>query len=215
MMTNTNAIRLTLFFLTVCIPVSTQAGDLGTSGATYSIAERDALEEIEERAKQVDWGKLFDREKSEQKIKSYKPKELALLPRAAQDSVRSVDISYRLEFDIPDGRGGILYPRGFSFNPLDYIVYPRTIVVINGADREQVEWFKGSPYAGNLTTVLWITDGSYFDLAVELGRAVFYANTMIANRFGLRAVPCVIAQKGNRLEVSEVDVKAQTKKQSS
>jgi hypothetical protein len=37
---------------------------------------------------------------------------------------------------------------------------------------------------------------------------------MIANRFG-QGVPCVIAQKGNRLEVSEVDVKAQTKKQSS
>jgi len=215
MMTNTNAICLTLFFLTACIPVSAQARDLGTSGATYSIAERDALEEIEERAKQVDWGKLFDREKSEQKIKSYKPKELALLPRAARDSVRSVDISYRLEFDIPDGRGGILYPRGFSFNPLDYIVYPRTIVVINGTDREQVEWFKGSPYAGNLTTVLWITDGSYFDLALELGRAVFYANTMIVNRFDLRAVPCVIAQKGNQLEVFEVDVKAQTKKRSS
>ena len=214
-MTVTNTIRLILFLLIACFPVSGQARDLGTLGATYSIAERDALEEIEERARQVDWGKLFDREKSEQKIKSYKPKDLALLPRADRDSVRSVDISYRLEFDIPDGRGGILYPRGFSFNPLDYIVYPRTIVVINGTDREQVEWFKGSSYAGKLTTVLWITDGSYFDLSVELGRAVFYANAMIVNRFDLRAVPCVIAQKGNLLEVFEIDVKAQTKKRSS
>jgi conjugal transfer pilus assembly protein TraW len=214
-MTGTNTIRLILFLLIACFPISGQSRDLGTSGATYSIAERDALEEIEERARQVDWGKLFDREKSEQKIKSYKPKDLALLPRADRDSVRSVDISYRLEFDIPDGQGGILYPRGFSFNPLDYIVYPRTIVVINGTDREQVEWFKGSSYAGKLTTVLWITDGSYFDLSVELGRAVFYANAMIVNRFDLRAVPCVIAQKGNLLEVFEIDVKARTKKRSS
>ena len=214
-MTGTYTIRLILFLLIACFPVSGQARDLGTSGATYSIAERDALEEMEERARQVDWGKLFDREKSEQKIKSYKPKDLALLPRADRDRVRSVDISYSLEFDIPDGQGGILYPKGYSFNPLDYIVYPRTIVIINGTDREQVEWFKGSSYAGKLTTVLWITDGSYFDLAVELGRAVFYANAMIVNRFDLRAVPCVIAQKGNLLEVSEIDVKARTKKRSS
>ena len=43
--------------------VSVEAKVLGTYGATYPIAERDALEEIQERARQVDWQKVLDRRK--------------------------------------------------------------------------------------------------------------------------------------------------------
>ncbi len=200
-----------LLLMCVFLPVAGQARDLGTIGATYPIVERDALEEIEERAKQVDWGKLFNAEKNEQRIKNYRPKNMVRLPRADHERVRLVDISYTLDFDIPDERGNVLYPAGFTFNPLDYIVYPRTIIVINGADREQVEWFKTSPHYKNVDTVLWIIDGNYYDLAVELGRAVYYANALIVERFDLKSVPCVVVQKGNLLEVTEVDVKAQSK----
>jgi conjugal transfer pilus assembly protein TraW len=94
-------------------------------------------------------------------------------------------------------------------------VYPRTIVVINGSDRKQVEWFKKSSYLKNLNTVLWITDGSYYDLATELGMAVYYANAMIVERFNLMSVPCIIVQKNNLLEVTEVDVESRSKKRSS
>jgi conjugal transfer pilus assembly protein TraW len=163
----------------------------------------------------VDWGKLFNAEKNEQKIKSYKPRDLVRLPRATQNRVRLVDISYTLDFDIPDGKGNILYPKGFTFNPLDYIVYPRTIVVINGTDREQVEWFKKSSYFKNLNTALWITDGNYYDLATELGMAVYYANSSIVEGFNLMAVPCIIVQKDKLLEVTEVDVESRSQKKSS
>jgi conjugal transfer pilus assembly protein TraW len=207
--------RVFLSLLIVALPLSGYAKDLGAIGTTYPVLERDALEEIEERARQVDWGKLFNAEKNEQKVKSYKPKDLVRLPRATRDRVRMVDISYTLDFDIPDGKGNILYPKGFTFNPLDYIVYPRTIVVINGSDRKQVEWFKKSSYLKNLNTVLWITDGSYYDLATELGMAVYYANAMIVERFNLMSVPCIIVQKKNLLEVTEVDVESRSNKRPS
>ncbi len=208
--------QIMVVFIAASFPLLGLAKDLGTRGATYPIAERDALEEIEERARQVDWGKLFgDKEKNEQRIKNYRPKDLAFLPRAAPDRVRMVDISYTLDFDIPDEKGNVLYPKGFTFNPLDYIVYPRTIVIIDGADRAQVEWFKKSPYNRDINSVLWITDGSYFDLSVELGRAVYYVNSLIAGRFKLEAVPCVVVQKGNLLEVTEFDVESRSKKQPS
>jgi conjugal transfer pilus assembly protein TraW len=206
----THSLRIigTLWLLAAGIPFPGQAKDLGTIGATYPVIERDALEEIEERAKQVDWGKLLSAEQNEQRIRHYRPKDLVRLPKANRGRTRVVDISYTLDFDIPDGKGNILYPAGYTFNPLDYIVYPRTIVVINGADREQVEWFKTSSYAGNIAVVLWITDGNFYDLAAELGRAVYYANALIVERFDLASVPCVIAQKGNLLEVTEIDVNA-------
>jgi conjugal transfer pilus assembly protein TraW len=191
------------------------AKDLGTMGATYQIIERDALEEIEERAKQVDWGKLFDKEKNEQRIKNYRPKDLVALKKAEQDRTRIVDVTYTLDFDIPDEKGNVLYPKGFTFNPLDYIVYPRTIIVLDGMDSVQVDWFKKSPYFKNVNAVLWITDGNYYDLSAELGRAVYYANSMIVARFNILAVPSVIVQKGNALEVTEIDVKAHSKKKPS
>jgi len=206
-----NVKRFFIIFLIAVLPLPALAKNLGTIGATYSIVERDALQEIEERAAQVDWKKLFDKEKNEERIKNYKPKDVVRLARATRDSVRKVDISYTLEFDIHDEKGNILYPKGFTFNPLDYIVNPRTYVVINGSDRLQVEWFKKSSYIKDVNTVLWITDGNYYDLATDLGRAVFYANSLIVERFNLMAVPCVIVQKGNLLEVTEVDVEPLSK----
>jgi len=44
---------------------SVQAKVLGTFGMTYRISERDALTEIEERARQVDWHKVLDKRKVE------------------------------------------------------------------------------------------------------------------------------------------------------
>lgn len=203
-----------VFLISAFISIG-HARDLGTLGATYQIHERDALEEIEERATQVDWGKVFDKEKNEQKIKNYRPKDLVAVKKAEQCRVRSVDITYTLDFDIPDGKGNVLYPKGFTFYPLDYIAYPGTIVILDGTDREQVEWFKMSAYFKNSNSVLWITDGNYYNLATELGRAVFYANSQIVDRFNILAVPSVIVQKGNLLEVTEIDVEAYYKKKPS
>lgn len=200
-----------LLTVNLLLPGVGQAKDLGTIGATYSISERDAVEEMQERAKQVDWQKLFDKKTNKDKLKKYHPKDLVLLPRAQRGRTRMVDMSYTLDFDIPDERGNIIYPAGYTFNPLDYITYPRTIVIINGADREQVDWFKKAPYFKDSNAVLWITDGNYYDLSVELKRNVFYANSFIVQKFKLSYVPSVIKQKGNLLEVKEIDVESHRK----
>jgi conjugal transfer pilus assembly protein TraW len=63
-------------------PVIASVHNLGVLGATYSIAERDALEEIQERAKAVDWAKALNREKAKERIKSYRPRNLSKLPSA-------------------------------------------------------------------------------------------------------------------------------------
>jgi len=190
------------------------ARNLGVVGATYHIAEKDALKEIEDKAKQVNWGEAFSREEMEKKIKAYKPENLKPLVRAEKDRTFTVDMTYTLQYDIPDGKGGILYPKGYTFNPLDYIAFPNTLVVLNGADAEQVSWFKDSEYYEDYRVVLLITDGPYYELSKELKRPVFYLNEAIAVRFQLRAVPSVIRQKGRLMEVSEVDVSGDKKKPS-
>ena len=55
---------LAVIALVLCV-TSVQAKELGTFGMTYRIVERDALAEIEERTRQVDWHKVLDKRKVE------------------------------------------------------------------------------------------------------------------------------------------------------
>lgn len=179
--------------------------DLGTFGATCPIAEKDAIEEIEEKASQTDWSKHFNKEKMEKAVKDYQPENLVRLPRAGETRSFKVDMTYTLDFDITDHHGQILYPKGFRFNPLDYMDFPQTLVVIDTTDEDQVAWLKSSEHV--YTATILITDGAFWDLSNSLGRALFYADKQIVERFGLKAVPSIIKQSGRYMEVKEIAIK--------
>lgn len=186
--------------LMVCVS-SAQAKELGTFGMTYRIAERDALAEIEERAKQVDWHKVLDK----RKVENFQgPPDRVRLPRAKRNRSFPVDMTYTTEIDVPDGRGGILYPKGYTFNPLDYVTYPKTLVVIDGADPEQVKWFATSEYDKRLDVMLLLTEGNFGNVSKKISRPLFYADRKIVERLKLQAVPSVVRQKGRIMEVTEV-----------
>ncbi len=186
---------------------SSPAADLGTIGTTYPIKEKDALVEIREKAGMLKQSRIkADLQKA---VRDYRPRDsqgATALKTARQERVFTVDLTHTLEFDIPDGKGGILYPKGYRFNPLDYVNYPRTFVVINGAETRQVEWFRSSPYLKDLNVTLLINGGSYRDLIRMLKRPVFYATAPIIEKFRLQAVPSVIVQKGRLMEVREIAV---------
>ena len=177
--------------------------DLGTTGATYAIVEKDALREIEDRAQEINWAKAFDRAKTEERIKNYQPEGMETLPAAWKDRFFSVDMTYTLNFDIPDGKGGLIYPRGYRFNPLDYAFLPSILVVIDGSDVRQMKWFQQSSYAKDERVMLLLSGGSYKTVMEKLKRPVFFADGKITTKFQIKAVPAVIVQKGTVMEVRE------------
>jgi len=184
---------------------SVQAKVLGTFGMTYRISERDALTEIEERAGQVDWHKVLDK----RKVENYQgPPDRVRLPRAKRNRSFQVDMTYTTEIDVPDGKGGILYPKGYTFNPLDYVTYPKTLVVIDGTDLGQVKWFAASEYDKRLDVTLLLTEGSFGTVSKRISRPLFYADQKMIERLKLKAVPSVISQKGRVMEVTEVKLPA-------
>lgn len=183
---------------------SANAKHMGTVGATYQISEPDALKEMQNKVASVDWGKIVNKDIVTKKVKEFKPQDLKNLPTAKADRKFIVDLTYTLDQDIPDGKGGVLYPKGYTFNPLDYAGLHSIIVVINGNDQNQVEWFKISPYFEDFKTRLILSDGSYYDLAEKLKRPVFYLMAPMAKRFQIQAVPSVVAQNGRYLEVTEI-----------
>ena len=194
---------------TLCIVVimlvatAAHAGVLGSVGATYPIAEKDALVEIEQKAKGIDWSKVITRKS----IEEYDgPSDRTSLPRATRERSFSVDMTYTLVTDIPDGKGGVLYPKGYTFNPLDYVTFVRTIVVINGNDPKQVKWFAASDYRKRIDVMCLLTEGSYLSLGKKLEVPLFYADSMLIERLQLTAVPSVVRQEGKVMVVHEYAV---------
>jgi conjugal transfer pilus assembly protein TraW len=185
------------------------ARDLGTFGTVYDIVEKNALRELEEKAKSVDFSKAVDRTALVRKARNFTPedvKEMGMIGPARKDRTFLVDMTYTLERDIKDDKGNIVYPAGYTLSPLSYVAYPRTLVILNGKRPDQIRWFEESSYAKDAQVTLLLTDGPYSDLAKSLKRPVFYASTKLVEVFKIQAVPSVVRQSGAFMEVTEVRI---------
>ena len=167
-------------------------------GPTSAVVETDLGDELRQRAINVDVEQLRSAQAQ------YQPANLHALPRATKDSSITVNLSHTLEEDVQDANGQVLYPRGFTFNPLRFVTLSGALVVLDGSDPEQVAWFKGSPYGANRRALLLLSGGLAAALRDELQRPVAYLTEDIAQRLQLRAVPSVVMEQDQHLTVREV-----------
>ena len=183
---------------------------VSSMSATYPISEPDLLVEIRERAKHFDYSAI--RKKFEELYEHYKPKEIVQLPPAKGSYSYLVDMTYELPFDIPrvDRNGrivGILYPKGFKFNPLKYIpVDPPVLIVFNGSRKEEVGWvekhFKDFPAYHKLI----ITDGNWQKLTKKFKEQVYFLTPRIKERLNLKETISVVRREGNYMKVKVIAV---------
>ena len=202
--------RKIITFITIILAIGMHgealAKDLGKYGATYPIIEEDAISQLKKAIARYDWEKFKIKQK--EKIKNFKPKDLVDLPVAKEDKVFKVDMTGAIKEDIIGRDGEVIYPKGYKYNPMEYVFMRRIIVFINGKDEKQIEWYKKSPYPADMRTMLLITDGSYLDVRKKLNTmTVYYANKEIIERMGIKALPSVAVQKGTELEVQEYALK--------
>lgn len=192
-----------VLLLSLGLPAAAQQ-HLPRQGQVYSITEPDMLAEIQAKAASVDWAKVLDRGKQRERLKNFQPETLVKLPSARSGRAFLVDMTYTLDVDLPDGKGGILYPKGYSFNPLDYAPLRGKLIVIDGSDPLQVKWFADSPYVKDISVRLLLSGGSYSQLMEKFRRPVFYYMQPMAVRLQLEAVPSIVEQAGKQLKVTEV-----------
>jgi conjugal transfer pilus assembly protein TraW len=174
--------------------------NLGTVGETYPVIEPDVNAQLQERAikRTAEEHRLFP-----ERMKTYQPADLHHLTQATENRTFLVDMTYTLDHDLKDGEGRIIYPRGFTFNPLDYVPFSGGLVVLDGADPAQVKWFQATVYAKDHRVRLLITGGYAAVLVKQLGRPVFYLTDDIARRLQLAAVPSLVIQKEDKLQIRE------------
>ena len=194
------AFILTLLLTGVSLAGAGEIVQLEPVGPTSAVVETDLAEALRQRAVSIDVEQLRSAQAH------YQPANLQALPRAEKDTTTRVDLTHTLEQDLVDAQGTILYPAGFTFNPLQYVSLSGALVVIDGSDPEQVAWFKDSPYGANHRALLLLSGGLAATLRDELDRPVAYLTEDIAQRLQLRAVPSVVMEQDQHLTVREVRI---------
>ncbi|PZU12157.1 MAG: conjugal transfer protein TraW [Sphingobium sp.] len=167
-------------------------GATSTIGRTWPIAEPDAMSEIEARvANAPDMTAKFGPRANWSALKA------ASLGIAPADRTRSLIPFYTVDEDIrlPDGR--ILYPKGFTFNPLDYVSLPQRLVIVHPRD---LAW---ALKAARFTDFILLTAGDALDLSERTGRPLFILEERVKERLGLTVAPVIVAQEGKKLVLSE------------
>lgn len=188
-----------LITLLVTDPLHAAIRELETAGETYPVIEPDMLAELKQHAANTD---RF-REEMQKSIREYQPTGAHRLPPATAARTIAVDMTYTVNENITDGDGRVLYPKGYTFNPLKYVTLPGGLLVLDGDDPNQVEWFRTSPYYADHRIKLLLSNGRAADLIEKLQRPVFYLTDDIARRLQLSAVPSLVVQQGQEMEVHE------------
>lgn len=88
------------------------ASTSNTIGQVYGIAEPDALAEIEQRVRAVDWSKELNKNRD-----SWATFQGVPLPVSKKTQTRTHVPFYTSLIDVPDKDGKVLYPKGYTFNP--------------------------------------------------------------------------------------------------
>jgi conjugal transfer pilus assembly protein TraW len=177
--------------------------ETSTIGRTWPIAEPDAMAEVEARAAQQppNIREKFGPRSGWSALKG------ATLGPARADRVRHVVPFYTLDQDIrlPDGK--LLYPKGFTFNPLTYVSLPQKLVIVHPRD---LGW---ALKTAALTDWIILTGGGdprddALSLGERHGRALFILEERVKDRLGLAVAPVIVRQVGQKLELTEVDLSA-------
>ena len=178
---------------------STARADTSTIGRTWPIAEPDAMAEIEARAAQQppNMAEKFGPRSGWSALKG------ATLATTREDRVRHVVPFYTLDTEIRLQDGKLLYPKGFTFNPLTYVSLPQKLVVVHPRD---LGW---ALKTAALTDWIILTGGGdpsddALSLGERHGRALFMLEERVKDRLGLTVAPVIIRQIGQKLELTEV-----------
>jgi len=170
-----------------------------TIGRTWPIAETDALAEIDAAAQRqpVDITRRFGPHQRWTALAA------ASLAPATRSRVRNVVPFHTLDFDIRGNDGRILYPKGFTFNPLSYVSLPQRLVIVAPRD---LDWALSQAMPSDF---ILLTAGKGTDAIAaseKAERPIFLLEERIKERLGLSVAPAIVRQVGQRLEITEVSI---------
>jgi conjugal transfer pilus assembly protein TraW len=186
-----------------------RAVDLGAIGPTYGIAEPHLLADIERRLREKERSGELQRLMDEARTRGIdavrEPAPVADVHATDTPRTFYVDPSFTLDRNVVDASGRLLFAAGTRKNPLEVVSLNKRLLFFDARDRRQVARARElmSSYEGHVKPIL--TGGSYLDLMKSWRIPVYYDQQgVLIRRLGIRQVPALVSQEGQRLRIDEV-----------
>lgn len=200
--------RIAGSFLLLCWPSCTIADitDLGVYGTTFPVRERNIITVLTEKMTS-DKGKevlnALEKKLNDMAERShYVPKSADHVTATPVHNSYLFDPSLSLSHDLSDHQGTRFYTAGEPLNPFDHITLSKEYVFIDGNRPKQIEWVKTLKKEKRMMIIL--VKGDPMTLMKTHGLNVFFDQEgAMTTRFQLSHVPCVMAQEGKMLRITE------------
>lgn len=201
--------RLTVWGVLMLSGSFLEAKDLVIHGQVFEIAEKDLLEEIDQKLRRLQKeGVLVDIEKqyTEQAHRSVnRPKVVEGISRAVKGRSWIHDPSIQISKDIKDHKGRIIARAGTLLNPLDTVPFRKTFVFMDGDDEAQIQWLKTSFNLQDASLTLILVKGAPLEMSESLKIPVYFdQGGKLVQQFRIKAVPATVRQEGKKLRIEEI-----------
>lgn len=178
------------------------AKDYGVHGKTFEIKEVNILKVLTDILTPDVTRDFQNRYKKEIAQKIYRPNGLNL-PRAKDSRKFFYDPSIIVKEDLQDERGRIFVKKGAILNPLIKSSLTKSLIFINGDDKDQLE-FALKKKGGKKIILI---KGNIIKLMEESKIPLFFDfEGKLTEKFGIKAVPAIVVQRGELLEINEVQI---------
>ncbi|MHB0926997.1 MAG: type-F conjugative transfer system protein TraW [Gallionellaceae bacterium] len=194
--------------------IATQIGlanaeDLGVIGKTYDIAERDLIEVIKDKLRNMEKTGELAKRQTEYKNRVMSgiehPRPIPGIQATETANTHYYDPSIVTDKDIADATGKILYPRGMRVNPLDYIGWNKYLLFVDARDQKQLDMSKRIMATSDKPVKLVLVAGEPLNLMRKWKKQVYYdQGGILARRFAITQVPAIVRQEGRRLRIDEL-----------
>jgi len=201
------------------LPHTVLAKLVGKSGQVYPINEISITALIEAKIQAMNPEEVESKIKKdlEKKILSYRPRNgVSGLEKAYVQNMHVVDMNHTLERDITSATGAILYPKGYTFNVLSLlkergIHYPLKLVIVDGADKDEMTWFVKN-FSHDRSYRLLITDGYASDIINSYNMPTYYATKEIIEKFSIVKTPSIVFQPKGKAFMAVLEVPVEKKR---
>ena len=178
------------------------AKDFGTRGATFVILEEGFIKMIDKRLKKIDLLKEQEKIKAKIQKKIHRPAVTNVITRAKSMRTFLYDPTFKLNQEIKLPNGQIVYPKGYTVNPLILTPLDKKLIFIDSDDQIQLDWIQKTNLAQKDLVIL--VNGEPNKVSQILERTVYFdQHSQMTNKFGIKHVPAILQQEGNLIRVEE------------
>lgn len=207
------SVSFVFFVLLISLqPITVQAVNLGVYGQVYPIQEQDFLVFIHDRLQQLEKSGKLNTLKNQfiARVKAhvYRPTPVDGLTTTDNPKTFYDDPTFTVVHDMTDMNGHIIARKGTIIRPLSTITLHSVWLFFNADDPRQIAWALSMVKIHPDRIVKFILvrgDISKAEKALN-GRIYFDQEGLISKKLGLKHIPCVVEQQGDRLLVREFKV---------